>query len=133
MSTPGSDLLRQALRMVRPVPFDYYRALGRTVNAKYRETVAYAPVQEIWGSPQPLSSARVQQLGLKATRNYMTFYASDNFASPSREGAADLFHFGGKAYEAVDGVSWVVQDGWEGVVAAEVGPAEPVETVADGD
>lgn len=131
--TPGSNLLIQALRMIQPQPFDYYRATGRAKNAQYREIVTYAKRVEVWGSPQPLSSVRVQQMGLKATKNYLVFYASENFATPTREGPADLIQFNGRRYETVDGTSWIAQDGWEGVVAVEVGPAGPVEGVENGD
>lgn len=134
MMNPGSNLLQQALTMIQPQEFSHYKALRRVKNAQHREAVVYAPVAYIWGSPQPMSSARAAMNGLDATKDYSTFYASQSFASASKDGPADIIYHGGKWFQVVAVVSWLVQDGWDGVVAVELGPQQPpMEFEPDGD
>lgn len=121
--TPGSNLLASALAVIQPQPVEFFKALGTATNAQYRTIVTYAEPRTLWGSFQPMSSARVMQLGLAATKSYFAFYASEDFASASREGPSDVFVYGGRRYEAVYVDGWIKQDGWDSVVCVDVGPA----------
>lgn len=119
---PGANLLASALTVIRPQAVQFYKATGRTRNAQGRETVVYAEVRTLYGSFQPLSAARVAQMGLDAGKDYATFYAQTPFASASRQGPADALEFNGRRYEVQDVTSWFAQDGWDGVVAVDIGP-----------
>lgn len=131
--TPGSNLLAEALDMIEPQPVEFFRATGRTVNAAGRETVTYEPARTLWGSFQPVSAFRVSQMGLDATKEHSIFYASEAFASASREGPSDKLVYNGRQWDALLPNSWLAQDGWESVVCVDVGPVVPEPEPDNGD
>lgn len=124
--TPGSNLLAAALTAITPQAVEFHKALGTTRNSQHRVVVTYAQPREVWGSFQPMSSSRVMQMGLAANKSYSVFYASEDFVGPSRDGPADVLVFNNRRHETVYVDGWIAQDGWDGAICVDVGPASGV-------
>jgi hypothetical protein len=124
MSTPGSNILKQALSAIASTPVQYFAFVSRVGNAiGLLETTFAAPVT-IRGSWQPVPRAMYEKLGLDFTKNYVTFYSVQFIGDVSRDRTGDNFEFNGKRWQVESSNDWQAIDGWNGVLCVEV-PAVP--------
>jgi hypothetical protein len=124
MSVPGSNLLRAALRAIRPQSVTLYRFAGRTTSATGRDVSTFSPpVLVTEGSVQAVPRTRYAAMGLDFTRSYVTWFTSASVRGIERDRAPDQFVFGGRLYDVTSVTPWNLQDGWNEVVGVDLGPA----------
>lgn len=121
MSVPGSNLLADALTVIDPQLVRYARYAGQATDAAGRKAATYDDAIDVWGSVQPVSRSVMALQGLDLDKRYVTFYASQSFRQPGRDGAGDHFTFGGRVWQAMGGSDWYAVDGWEAALLVDVG------------
>jgi hypothetical protein len=112
MSVPGMNVLNAALSVLGRQRVDYYRDVGRIVNAAGRDDTLYADPVVVAGSFQPLDMRTMQTLGLDMARNWATFHAPIDVIDPTRGKSGDELEYFGRRYHAHDAANWYAQDGW---------------------
>lgn len=125
MLVPGGNILNVALGAIRAQLVGYHAWQSRAPDAKGVLKDVFAARVELAGSMQPVSRDRVQFLGLDASKSYATLYASAVVNPVSRDRGADQFDYAGRRYAVEGNVNWFAQDGWQGVLMVDVGPAAP--------
>jgi len=96
------------------------RFTGFTTNAAGVQVPAFSAPVDVVGSFQPVTAKLIEQLGLDFTRNYATFFASENFGDVQRDKTGDRLAYGGKVFQIESKTPWHAQDGWEYVLCVEV-------------
>ena len=120
MTVPGSNLLNRAMGLIGVQAVGWRKYAGKVTNAAGFDVVTWAAAVTVKGSFQPVSAAMVQQLGLDMTKNYATFFASDQFGDPDRDKTGDRLIYAGKTYQIESKTPWYAQDSWEYVLCVEV-------------
>lgn len=118
--TPGSNLLRRALRVVKPSDVEYKAFTGRAPNAAGIQVSTYATAIKIKGSVQPVPRTMYQALGLDFSREYFNLYSTQLLEGVTRDRAGDQFTFAGELFEVLSATNWKAIDGWNGVLAIKV-------------
>jgi len=112
MTTPGSNLLRQALTVIKPQPVTWYKAAGRTLNNIGQDVPYYEGAQSILGSFQPVPRNLYQTLGLDLQKEYFDFFAYYPLEDVKRDFSSDLLVFHGRWYQCESADAWFGIDGW---------------------
>lgn len=120
---PGSNLFRQAIRLIAPMEIQYLKFLGRTQNQVRVWVSNYAPAVPIWASVQAVQRSSYNALGLDFQKNYIKIFADVDVVDLQRDSAGDQYIYNSKIYQIEDQTSWFVMDGWASVMAVEVKPA----------
>jgi hypothetical protein len=120
MTVPGSNLLNMAMGLIGAQAVGWRKYLGKVTNAAGFDVITWAEAVTVYGSFQPVSDAMVQQLGLDMTKNYATFFASENFGEVDRDKTGDRLVYAGKTYQIESKTPWHSQDGWDYVLCVEV-------------
>lgn len=135
MATPGSNLLRQALRVIRPTTVDYHRYAGRVENEYGSWVTSYHPPVQIKASVQAVDRSRYESLGLDFSRSYVMIFSSHDLNGVHRDSSPDRFVLlDGRAYTAVSETDWYGIDGtwvtgspgWSYVLAVLDSPLHPI-------
>jgi hypothetical protein len=121
VSTPGSNLFKQAIRLIKPTNITYYKWLGRTLNPVKQWISAYADPIVIKASVQAVSRNVYQQLGLDLQKQYIKIFAPVDFFDLSRDTSGDKFVWNGHLYQLNSQTDWFIQDGWASCLAVDVG------------
>lgn len=116
MRVPGSNLLRQAQRMLHFQHVEWYRAAGRTINSVGQNVTSYLNPQRLKGSWQAVPRSLYLTYGLDLQKEYYTFYASANILDVARDISADQLIFNGNTYQVESANDWFAMDGWVGVL-----------------
>ena len=124
MSTPGSNILAQALKVIKPQTLQYFKYLGRTVNSVGQYVTAYEPVVNIRGSFQPVDKKLYAQYGLDLQKDYFTFYTLNNLLDITRDVSNDQLGYQGSRYQCESNVEWFTLDKWKAVLCCRLG-AQP--------
>lgn len=126
--TPGGNLLKRALRLISSQRVTYYKYGGRTTD----EAGVYVPQYNLPiyldGSLQSVPRNLYQNLGLDWNKNYKTFYCSTQLLDVQRGVTGDQFAYAGRQYQVESSNDWYAQDGWNGVLAVDIGSAPPFNT-----
>lgn len=122
---PGSNLLKQALRIISRQTVIYYQYSGRTSNAIGNLVASYLPPQDITGSLQAVPRNVYQQYGLDFQSDYVTFYSDNNILDIKRDVSADVFQYNGNVFKCLSNNDWFAVDGWVGVLAIRTQEAAP--------
>ncbi len=118
---PGSNLLQQALSVIRPTTLNVYRYIDRSVNSIGLDVATYATPECIEGSVQALDRGSYSRLGLDyAKRHILIWLTAGDLSDLNRGRAPDQIGFNGRRYEIVDETDWVPIDGWARVIAVEI-------------
>lgn len=117
MKVPGSNLLRQATRVIAQQQFDYYQFRSREPNAIGLDVTTYNPVQILRGSVQPLDRKIAEQMGLDLQETYYHFYISHKIIDVDRDVSGDQFFFNGYSFQCLSITPWGNIDGWNKVLA----------------
>jgi hypothetical protein len=119
--TPGSNLLKKAMRLIGSQTVTYFRNTGRTTSATGRDVPEYAaPVEVSSGSVQPVDSARYAEMGLDVERVYVTWYVPADVFGVGRDASGDVIEWMGGRYQCQHGTDWYGQDGWKSIVCVRV-------------
>jgi hypothetical protein len=126
MSIPGENLLSVALTVISSQEVLYYQFIGRTLNVQGVYVSNFAnPAIEVWeGSVQPVNRSVYAERGLEFEKNYVTWFLPYIDAIDLvRDESGDQFEFNGKRYQLKGKTDWFSQDGWNELLAIEIGPA----------
>lgn len=122
---PGSNLLSQALSLIRPQSIAYLQCTGRTLDAAGRDVAVYAaPVDVPRTSVQAVPLGRYAQLGLDYKRRYVTVFAPVNIVGVSRDRTGDRISYDSEYYDVEMETPWFRVDGWVEILAVYVLPVE---------
>ena len=122
MTTPGSNLFAQAIRLIAPTRIQYFEYTGRTQNAARQWVASFAEPVELIASVQMVPRAKYVQYGLDFQRQYIKVWASQDFIDLARDASGDKFTWGGSVYQLESQNTWFLQDGWASCMAVEIGP-----------
>lgn len=125
MTTPGSNLFSQAIRVIKPSQIQYLQAIGRTKNAARQWISAYAAAVTITASVQAVKRSKYQFMGLDFQKNYIKIFSRSNVVSLNRDNGVDRFIINGTTYQIDDNNNWFLQDGWTSCLAIELPPGTP--------
>lgn len=137
MAIPGNNLLRQAMRLIKPIKVGYERYAGRQENDYGGWVTAYEDRVDILASVQAVDRARYEYMGLDLSRNYVTLYTSHDVGAIERDKSPDRFILpNGKIFTAVSDTDWYGLDGawvsgapgWSAVLAVENAPTPSAPT-----
>lgn len=121
MSIPGSNLLNQALRAIKPTTVDYLRYNERKLDARRQYVDFYDVATPIKASVQAVKRTRYKDLGLDLQKNYINIWASENLIDIGRDYSGDIFVHDQKAYKLNENTNWTTMDGWASATAVEIG------------
>lgn len=121
MSIPGSNLLRQAAKVIKFTSVQYFKYAGKTLNARRENVDTYDAAVTLSASVQAVPRAKYMELGLDFQKNYIKMFASKNLIDVQRDYSGDLFVYGGRKYKLIDNTNWYLQDGWATALAIDIG------------
>lgn len=120
---PGANLLGLALSVIGTQTATWHRAASRAQNDAGQWVTIYATPVNVRGSWQSVERTKYQALGLDLAKAYFNFYSPAPIQGLGRGTSPDLLDFNGRRHEVVNGLDWVPQNGWRGVMVVDVGPA----------
>lgn len=120
MTTPGSNLLRQALTVILRQNVAYLKANGRSLNNVGQFITTYDPQVVIFGSFQPVPRQLYEQYGLDLQKNYYTLYAPNAIIDIARDVSNDLIKYNGIVFQCESNNDWFAPDGWKGVLCCQL-------------
>jgi hypothetical protein len=121
MSVPGSNLLRQALKLITPQTVKYFRFQSRTLSPTGRDVSTFETGVDVpQGSVQAVPLSRYEMLGLDRQKRYVTWFVVRAVLGVGRDYSGDQFEWGGKRYDVVGETNWFLQDGWVAVIGVEL-------------
>lgn len=123
MRIPHSNLLASALTVISPDPFLLGRVTGRTKSLKGQYVSTYAEPTTEYGSIQAVPRNRYQSLGLDWNKNYIQIYTIQPIQDLNRDTGGDRITYNGRFFDVLSNNDWSVIDGWNGVLAVDVGDA----------
>lgn len=122
MTTPGSNLLQQAARLIRFTPIDYYVYAGRVQNDVRQWVSSFTQLPKpLYASVQAVQRDSYTQYGLDLQRNYVKVYANRNIIDLERDSAGDRFIYNGRVFQLESQYTWWHEDGWDKCIAVEIG------------
>lgn len=121
MATPGSNLLRQALRVIKPTGVLHFKFKGRKLNEARQYIDEYEKPVPLRASVQAINRSKYQLLGLDFQKNYIKLWASALLIDLARDYSGDYFTYGGRKYKLIDQTNWKLQDGWCSALAIDIG------------
>lgn len=120
MSIPGSNLLRQALKVIRPTTIQVIKYNGRTLDANRNYLSTYSAPVDMKASVQAINRERYLALGLDFQKEYIKIWISADLIDLERDYSGDKFIYGNKEYQLIDQSDWFLQDGWASNLAVQV-------------
>ncbi|MDR0736620.1 MAG: hypothetical protein LBF51_07300 [Zoogloeaceae bacterium] len=126
---PGSNLLRQAMRIIGGQGVLWFRNTGRTTTDAGLDVPEYAPPVFIdTGSVQPIDSARYDsaryaQMGLDMEKVYILWFVPADVVGVKRDLCGDVIEWNGGRWQCRHDLPWFGQDGWKQVTCVRVGDA----------
>lgn len=118
--TPGSNLLGQALRLIRGQDFQYLKFRDREDNGIGQDISKFNPPVNISGSAQPIARELYQKFGLDFQSNYVLFYVAAGLIDVKRDVSGDQILFNCRTYQCVSETNWFPMDGWIAMLAVEI-------------
>jgi len=120
MTIPGSNLLNMAMGLIGAQRVQWLRFDMMATNAAGVDVPGFLEPVEVTGSFQAVSANLIKELGLDFTRNYATFFASQNFGDVNRGKTGDRLIYAGRTYQIESETPWFSQDGWKYVLCVEL-------------
>lgn len=124
MGIPGSNLLKQALKVIKPTTVKYVKFNGRVQNALRIWADQYSSPVDLTASVQAIARDKYQDLGLDLQKNYIKMWASADLIDLKRDYSGDYFIYGGVKYKLNNQTNWFIQDGWASAIAIDIGAAQ---------
>lgn len=120
-NVPGSNILNQALTVIRRQSVQYFQYDGRSLNAVGQYVSDFEQVVTITGSWQPIPQNLYTQLGLDLQKEYFNFYASHDILDLKRDVSGDRIIFDGMLYQCQSNTEWYAIDGWKAILCVKIG------------
>lgn len=126
---PGSNLLNQAFRAIRPIEVQYAAYHDRTLNEEGIWVSTYKKPVPVMASVQAVNRDRYERMGLNFANNYFMLYLSEDVGDLQRDTTPDRFLLpNGRTYDVVSENDWFGADGmwatgisgWVGVLVVEL-------------
>lgn len=121
---PGMNILNTALTVIARQEALYHRAVSRGTNAIGQWVTTYAAPVPIRGSIQAVPRETYQNLGLDYQKNYLSCYFTGNVSGIQRGESGDQMTWNGRRYQFLSESEWYAMDGWNGLMAVEIGAAQ---------
>lgn len=127
MSVPSSNILAQALSVIKSTPVMYYQNTGRTTNAAGYDVATFAAgIMIKAGSLQPIPKSRYTQLNLDFQKTYFNWYVPNlPVLDLQRDVSGDQVEYNGRRLQVESLTDWLTIDGWKAVLMVEIGAAIP--------
>lgn len=120
MGVPGSNLLKQALKVIKPTTIQYVKWNGRSLNAARQYVDSYDSPTDMRASVQAVKRSSYVSLNLDFQKDYVKIWANVDLISLDRDYSGDVFIWNSKQYKLVDDTDWDVQDGWASALAVRI-------------
>jgi hypothetical protein len=120
VSSPGSNLLKRARKLIKFGSVQYYATTGRTMNSARQWIASFAAATTLNASVQAVPRSVYQKEGLDFNKFYVRVYAPAAMATLDRDTSGDRFIYNGDLYAFSDGENWFLQDGWSTVLAVRI-------------
>jgi hypothetical protein len=120
MTVPGSNLLAQALRAIKPVQIQYLKFQSRSPNASKQWIPVFADPVPIWASVQAVPRSTYAQYGLDFQRDYIKIFAQEDVVDLDRDSSGDRFIYNDDLFQLESENRWFLQDGWASCLAVKV-------------
>lgn len=117
---PGSNILKQAFRVVGTTAFDYYAFDSRTTNEIGLDVTVYKEPQTLRGSVQAVPRSVYEQNGLDFSKKYVNVFVSGDVIGIDRDVSGDKIQFKGQTFQCVSTTPWALIDGWTEVLCVAV-------------
>lgn len=124
MSTPGSNLLRQARRSIRFEEVVFFKFAGREQNEARQWVNRYKDPIGIMASVQAIPRENYALFGLEFQKNYITIFAELDIIDIQRDSSGDKMIYGGVNFQMESKTGWYLQDGWASCIAVGVGAVD---------
>lgn len=120
MSTPGSNLLRRAAKLIKQQSVQYYPFASRTKNEARQWVSTFGTPYPLRCSVQAVDRNSYADMGLDFNSFYVRIFAQLNIVDLQRDSSGDRFIWQGDWYQMMNGQSWYAQDGWATALAVRV-------------
>ena len=120
MATPGSNILKTALRTIASQQIQYLAFQSRYNNSIGMLVPVYAPAITLRGSIQPVPRSIMERLGLDFQKHYQNIFVPNNIVDVRRDVTSDQFQFQGMTFQALSLTRWIGVDGWNECLVVEV-------------
>lgn len=117
---PGSNLLKQAFRVIAKTPFSYQEFQGRTAGANGMLAPSYSVAVQKVGSVQPVPRSMYAAMGLDFQKNYFTVYVTMDVQDLARDVSGDRITYNCQILQVESKTDWFTIDGWVGLLAVQV-------------
>lgn len=121
MSTPGSNLFKQAIKVIRPTQIPYLRFTSRTLNAARQWVPGYDDAVGITASVQMVPRSVYAQYGLDMQKIYIKVFAAEGLIDIQRDTSSDRLQWNGALFQIDSNNDWFLQDGWMSCLAVKIG------------
>lgn len=116
MNIPGSNLLNTALRLIQSQIVQYFKFSSRVENDVGQYIPVYDLPVQVRGSFQAVPRNLYEQYELDFSKNYATFYTSDDILSLDRDRTGDYILYANKRWKCESDNNWRAMDGWRGIL-----------------
>lgn len=123
MTVPGMNLLRAASKLIKFQDATLFAFKSNTTGADGVDTASYHTPVPIKVSLQPVPQSLLVELGLDLSKNYIMAYTSTPMRDVRRDAAPDMISFNGRKWKNESNTDWQNQDGWQGSLCVDIGPA----------
>jgi hypothetical protein len=117
---PGSNLFRQATKLITPVPVPYYMFKSRTLNENRHWVPVFQDPVSVMMSVQAVQRITYVQYGLDLKRNYIKVYTDNDLVALNRNSSGDRLIWNGDWFQLEDENTWYLMDGWASALAVKV-------------
>lgn len=124
MSTPGSNLLKQASKLIKFTVIVYFKFGARSQNAVKQWVTTFEPGFNLRSSVQRVPRTKYKDYGLDFQKNYVKVFASANMVDIERDSSGDQFIYKGRVYNLGTQGSWYHEDGWAVCIGVDIGSVE---------
>jgi hypothetical protein len=122
---PGSNLFRQATRLITPVLVPYYMFQGRALNDNRQWVSTFEPPVDVLMSVQAVQRITYVQYGLDLKRNYIKIYTDSDIVALDRNSSGDRLIWNNDWFQLEDENTWYLMDGWASALAVKVDDTSP--------
>jgi hypothetical protein len=124
MGVPSSNVLKAALRSIKPQSVGYVQYIGRSTNALGYDVAVYSPVVSIRGSFQAMPRRMFQSYGLDLNKEYANFFTPHPVRDVDRDSSGDMLHYAGYVWQILSVTDWSV-DGWKEALCVKISAIVP--------
>lgn len=119
-NVPSSNLLKRALRVIKPSSVNYFRFNGRALNDVGQYIATYDPPIVVKASVQAVNRDTYNDLGLDFQKRYVKFLMSVDVIDLARDVSGDKIEFMGKTFQLESSTPWHAIDGWVRVIGVQL-------------